>query len=101
MLNVLNILFHHHHCCNFTESYDDALRECKCVRKCIIPRTKTWTRVNIENKWAVLVVKWSACLRSTPTIQVRIPLKPTVFSVKFLFEKKENKQKEAGFGPFF
>ena len=28
-------------------------------------------------------------------------LTPTVFSVKFVFEKNENKQKEAGVGPFF
>ena len=26
-----------------------------------------------------------------PTIRVRIPLKPTVYSVKFVFEKNENK----------
>ena len=32
---------------------------------------------------------------STSTIRVRIPLTPTVFSVKFVFEKNENKQKEA------
>ena len=47
------------------------------------------------NSRAVVVVRWSACLPSTPMIQVRIPLKPTVFSVKFAFEKNENKQKEA------
>ena len=28
---------------------------------------------------AVVVVKWSACSPSTPTIRVRIPLTPTVF----------------------
>ena len=38
---------------------------------------------------------------STPTIRVRIPLTNTVFSVKFVFEKNENKQKEAGVSPFF
>ena len=48
---------------------------------------------------AVVVVKWSACSPSTPTIRVRISLKPTVFPVKFVFEKKENKQKDAGVGP--
>ena len=47
-----------------------------------------------------VVVKWSTFSPSTLTIRVRIPLKPTVFSVKFVFEKKENKQKEAGVGPF-
>ena len=35
------------------------------------------------------------------TIRVQIPLKPTVFSVKFVFEKNENKQTEAGVGPIF
>ena len=28
---------------------------------------------------AVVLVKWSACLPSTMTIRVRIPLKPIVF----------------------
>ena len=32
---------------------------------------------------AVVVVKWSECSPSTVTIRVRIPLMPTVFSVKF------------------
>ena len=31
---------------------------------------------------AVVVVKWSAWSPSTPTIRVRIPLKPTVFFCK-------------------
>ena len=39
-----------------------------------------------------MVVKWSAFLTPTPTIQVRILL---VFSVTFMFEKNENKLKEA------
>ena len=43
--------------------------------------------------WAVVVVKWSACLPSTLTIWVWIPLMPTVFSVKFVFEKNKSKQK--------
>ena len=47
-----------------------------------------------------MVVKWSVYLTSTPTIRVRIPLTSTVFSAKFVFEKNENKQKEAGVGPF-
>ena len=50
---------------------------------------------------AVVVVKWSACSPSTPTIRVQILLTSTVFSVKFVFEKTENKQKEAEVGPFF
>ena len=45
-------------------------------------------------------VKWSAWSPSTPTIRDRNPLKPTVFSVNFVFEKNGNKQKEAGVGPF-
>ena len=47
---------------------------------------------------AVVVVKWSACLTSTPTIRVRIPMKPKVFFCKFVFEKNENK---AGVGRIF
>ena len=43
---------------------------------------------------------WSACLASTPTIRVRIALTSTVFSVKFVLEKNENKQKKAGFAHF-
>ena len=45
------------------------------------------------------VVKRSACSPSTPTIRVWIPLTPTVFSVKFVCEKNENKHKENGAGP--
>ena len=43
--------------------------------------------------WAAVVVKGSACLPSTLTNRVQIPLKPAVFSVKFDFEKKENQNK--------
>ena len=50
---------------------------------------------------AVVVVKWSACSPSTPTIRVQIPLKLRVFSVEFVFDRNENKQKEARVGPFF
>ena len=49
----------------------------------------------------VAVVKCSACSPSTPTIRVRVPLTPTVFSVKFVFEKNKSKQKEvesSGYG---
>ena len=62
----------------------------------------------------MVVVKWSAYLPSTLAIQVRILLTATVFSVKIVFEKNRNKQKETGlaffktktkrevrFGPFF
>ena len=48
----------------------------------------------------MVVAKWSSSLSSTPTIGVRIPLKPILFYEK-MFEKSENKQKEAGDGPFF
>ena len=34
-------------------------------------------------------------------IPVRIPLTPKVFSLQFVFEKNENKQKEAALGQFF
>ena len=33
-------------------------------------------------------------------IRVLIPLKPTVFSVKFVFGETKNKQREAGVAPF-
>ena len=49
----------------------------------------------------VVVVKWSACSPYTTTIRVQFPLMSTVFSVKFVFEKNENKEKEGGVGPFF
>ena len=69
------------------------------------PMTKPWF---CEPKQTILgrggigqVVKWSAYLPATPTIVVQIPLTPTVFSIKFMFEKTENKQKEAGVSPFF
>ena len=42
------------------------------------------------------MVKWSACLPSTPTIQVEILLTPTVFSVKFVFKKNEIDKKRPG-----
>ena len=45
--------------------------------------------------WAVVVVKWSACLPSTTTIWVRFPLKSTNFLQKMFVEKKGNRQKEA------
>ena len=48
----------------------------------------------------VVVVKWSLGSPNTPKIQIRIPLQPTAFSVKFVFEKNDNKQRESGVGPF-
>ena len=56
--------------------------------------------IKIQIIWAVVVVKWSSCIPSIPMIRVRIPLKPTVFSVKIAFENNENKQEEAGVEPF-
>ena len=41
----------------------------------------------------MVVVKWSSCSPSTSTIRVRILLTSTVFSVKFVLEKNQNKQK--------
>ena len=43
---------------------------------------------------------WSVCSHSTSTIRVQIPLTTTIFSVKFMLERTENTQKEAGNGPF-
>ena len=49
-----------------------------------------------QNKdWALVVVKWSTYSPpSIPTIRVQIPLKPTVFSVKFVLAKNEMKEKK-------
>ena len=47
------------------------------------------------------VVKWSACLPSTPTIRVRIPLKPKVFSIILCLKRTKINKKEAGVGPLF
>ena len=55
---------------------------------------------NIGKYRAVVVVKWSMCSPSAPTIRVQIPLKPTVFFCNIVFEKNENK-KEAGVCPTF
>ena len=48
----------------------------------------------------VVVVKWSACSPSTPTIRVQIPLKHTVFSAQFVVKRTKINKKEAGVGPF-
>ena len=48
----------------------------------------------------VVVVKWSASSPSSPTIQVRIPLTPAAFSVKFVLEMNE-KQKRWRVWPIF
>ena len=43
----------------------------------------------------MVVVKWSAC--SSSTLTMTLSSNP---AVKFVFEKNENEQKEAGVGPF-
>ena len=47
---------------------------------------------------SMVVVPWLACLPSTLTFRVRFPPKPTVYSVKFVFDKNRNEQKGAGVG---
>ena len=73
----------------------------------IVPQLHFCSTMSIKTKLkisllgvVVVVVKWSACSPSTPTIRARILLSSTVFSVKFVFEINENNQKEAGDGPF-
>ena len=46
-----------------------------------------------------VVVKWSACSPSTPTIRVQIPLKPTIFSVILYLKRTKINKKESGVGP--
>ena len=67
----------------------------------ILKTPQKWEKNDIKlfGQLAVVVVKWSACSPSTPMIRVRILLTLTVFSVKCVFEKNENKEKEAGGGP--
>ena len=48
--------------------------------------------------WAVLVVKWSACSTSTPTIRVRIPLMSRVFLYNFCLKRMDINKKEARVG---
>ena len=62
-------------------------------RNCSKNKLHSFVKENTASNWTVGVVMWSACLPSTLTIQVQIPLKPSVFSVNFLFENYENKQK--------
>ena len=72
---------------------------------CIQVRIQTYVCYQKKHTF-IIVGSWcgqvAACSTSTPTIQARIPLKPTVFSVKFVFEKNENKQKKRpGLAHFF
>ena len=50
---------------------------------------------------AVVVVKWSACSPSTPTIRVRIPLKPKVFSIILCLKRTKINKKRPGLAHFF
>ena len=59
-------------------------------------RTKKLYLCNRPVVWTIVVVKWSACRPSTPTIQCRIPLTPKVFAEIFVLEKNKNEQKETG-----
>ena len=52
-------------------------------------------RVGKRGPRAVVVVKWLVRSPSSPMIRVRISLMPTVISVKIVFVRRENKQKEA------
>ena len=74
---------------------------CCCSACCKAWNRKSWfatSSATLDNfillKGAVVVVKWSACLHSTLTIRVWILLNSSVF------EKNENKEKEAVIGPF-
>ena len=63
-----------------------------------------WPQIATRNSpvgqhWDVVGVKWSACLPSTPTIRVRIPLKPNIFSIILCLKRTKINQKEAGVGP--
>ena len=50
---------------------------------------------------AVVVVKWSACLPYTPTIQVRITQTCTVFSVNLCVKRTKINTKKPGQAHFF
>ena len=58
-----------------------------------------------RKKWAVVVVKWSACspstLRLRSTIRVRIPLTTIVFLLNLCLKRTKINKIEAGVGPFF
>ena len=45
------------------------------------------TKLKLFSLWAVVVVKWSVCSLSTPTIRVRILLTPTVFPEKLCLKR--------------
>ena len=47
-----------------------------------------------------MVVKWPVYSLSTLMFRVQFPVKPTVFHVKFVLEKNENKSKRGRVGLF-
>ena len=54
--------------------------------------------MKLSNRWAVVVVLWSALSPTAPKIRVRILLTTKFFSL--LYEKMKINEKEAGVGPF-
>ena len=53
-----------------------------CVAECAYNHRKSkyfWSCIKETQFWALVVVKWSACSPSTPTIRVWIPLRSTIF----------------------
>ena len=65
-----------------------SLNQCKYVPNESASMKEWWTicrfkGLNNELKSAVVVVTWSACLTSIPTVLVWMPLKSTIFIVKF------------------
>ena len=60
--------------------------------------TERWAKINYHR--VVVVVKWSACLPSTPKIRVRIPLKPIVFSVMLCLKRTKINKKRPGLAHF-
>ena len=53
-----------------------------------LPPYESTLAVKYEDWAVVVVVKWSACLPSLPTIRVQIPQSPTVFSCKICVWKE-------------
>ena len=52
--------------------------------------------LTIQEAWALVVVKWSACSPSSPTIWVRIPLKSTILLVKLYLKRTKINKKRQG-----
>ena len=60
-------------------------------------KLQQWQRQQLR---AVVVVKWSVCLPSIPTIQVQILLTPTFFSVNLFFKRPKINKKRHGLANF-